>query len=68
MGDEKSKENLACLFAVAFQDLSKKFKLIEEDYPKVNVFVELDKSCRNLEEISRFENGEGSQRENKKKT
>ncbi|MCX6677884.1 MAG: CRISPR-associated helicase Cas3' [Methanothrix sp.] len=45
MGDEKSKENLACLSQLAFQDLSKKFKLIEEDYPKVNVFVELDKEA-----------------------
>ncbi len=42
MGDEKSKENLACLSQLAFQDLSKKFKLIEDDYPKVNVFVEID--------------------------
>ncbi len=42
MGDEKSKENLACLAQLSFRDLSKKFKLIEEDYPKVNVFVELD--------------------------
>lgn len=45
MGDEKSKENLACLSQLSFQDLSKKFKLIEEDYPKVNVFVELDKTA-----------------------
>jgi CRISPR-associated endonuclease/helicase Cas3 len=42
MGDEKSKENLACLAQLSFQDLSKKFKLIEDDYPKVNVFVEID--------------------------
>ena len=35
MGDEKSKENLACLAQLSFQDLSKKFKLIEEDYPKM---------------------------------
>ncbi|MCK9441865.1 MAG: CRISPR-associated helicase Cas3', partial [Methanothrix sp.] len=48
MGDEKSKENLACLSQLAFQDLSKKFKLIEEDYPKVNVFVELDKDAAEI--------------------
>lgn len=48
MGDEKSKENLACLSQLAFQDLSKKFKLIEEDYPKVNVFVELDKNAAEI--------------------
>jgi len=45
MGDEKSKENLACLAQLSFRDLSKKFKLIEEDYPKVNVFVELDETA-----------------------
>ena len=48
MGDEKSKENLACLSQLAFQDLSKKFKLIEEDYPKVNVFVELDETAAEI--------------------
>ena len=48
MGDEKSKENLACLAQLSFQDLSKKFKLIEEDYPKVNVFVELDKTAAEI--------------------
>ena len=48
MGDEKSKENLACLSQLSFQDLSKKFKLIEEDYPKVNVFVELDKNAAEI--------------------
>lgn len=48
MGDEKSKENLACLSQLAFQDLSKKFKLIEEDYPKVNVFVETDETAAEI--------------------
>ena len=48
MGDEKSKENLACLSQLSFQDLSKKFKLIEEDYPKVNVFVELDETAAEI--------------------
>ncbi len=48
MGDEKSKENLACLSQLAFQDLSKKFKLIEEDYPKVNVFVEIDENAAEI--------------------
>jgi CRISPR-associated endonuclease/helicase Cas3 len=47
MGDEKSKENLACLSQLSFQDLSKKFKLIEEDYPKVDIFIELDKDAAN---------------------
>jgi CRISPR-associated endonuclease/helicase Cas3 len=48
MGDEKSKENLACLAQLAFQDLSKKFKLIEDDYPKVNVFVEIDEKAAEI--------------------
>lgn len=48
MGDEKSKENLACLAQLSFQDLSKKFKLIEEDYPKVNVFVEADETAAEI--------------------
>jgi CRISPR-associated endonuclease/helicase Cas3 len=48
MGDGKSKENLAFLSQLSFQDLSKKFKLIEEDYPKVNVFVELDKTASEI--------------------
>jgi CRISPR-associated endonuclease/helicase Cas3 len=48
MGDEKSKKNLACLSQLSFQDLSKNFKLIEEDYPKVNVFVELDQKAAEI--------------------
>jgi CRISPR-associated endonuclease/helicase Cas3 len=48
MGDEKSNESLACLSQLSFQDLSKKFKLIEDDYPKVNVFVELDKNAAGI--------------------
>lgn len=42
MGKEKSRKNLAFLTQLAFKDLSKEFKLIEEDFPKVDVFVELD--------------------------
>jgi len=42
MGDSDSKDNLDCIAGLAFKDLSQKFKLIEEDYPKVDVFVELD--------------------------
>ena len=33
---------------MAFKDLSKNFKLIEEDYPKVNVFVELDETAAEI--------------------
>jgi len=42
MGDEDSKKILDCIAGLAFKDLSESFKLIEEDYPKVDVFVELD--------------------------
>jgi CRISPR-associated endonuclease/helicase Cas3 len=42
MGETDSKESLDCIAGLAFKDLSMKFKLIEEDYPKVDVFVEVD--------------------------
>lgn len=42
MGEADSKEILECIAALAFKDLSAKFKLIEDDYPRVDVFVELD--------------------------
>lgn len=42
MGEKESKDNLDCIAGLAFKDLSKNFKLIEEDYPRVDVFVELD--------------------------
>ena len=52
MGDADSKEILECITALAFKDLSKKFKLIEDDYPRVDVFVELDE--RSAEIWSQF--------------
>jgi CRISPR-associated endonuclease/helicase Cas3 len=48
ISEEKSKENLVCLKQLAFQTLSEKFKLIEEDYEKVDVFVELDKKAAEI--------------------
>jgi CRISPR-associated endonuclease/helicase Cas3 len=42
MGEKDSKDNLDCIAGLAFKDLNENFKLIEEDYPKVDVFVELD--------------------------
>ena len=42
MGEADSKESLDCIAGLAFRDLSEKFKLIKEDYPKVDVFVEID--------------------------
>lgn len=48
MGDEKSRENLSHLAQLSFQDLSKKFKLIEEDYPRVDVFIELDEHAADI--------------------
>lgn len=48
MGDKDSRDNLAYIAGLAFKDLSKNFKLIEEDYPKVNVFVEIDKEAAEI--------------------
>ena len=45
MGEADSKESLECIAGLAFKDLSEKFKLIEEDYPKVDVFVEVDNNA-----------------------
>jgi CRISPR-associated endonuclease/helicase Cas3 len=42
MGDTDSKEILECISGLAFKDLSTKFDFIEDDYPRVDVFVELD--------------------------
>lgn len=48
MGDEKSRENLSYLAQLSFKDLSKRFKLIEEDYPRVDVFIELDEQAADI--------------------
>lgn len=48
MGEKDSKESLDCITGLAFKDLSKKFKLIENDLPMVNVFVELDETAEKI--------------------
>jgi len=48
MGETDSKESLECIAGLAFKDLSEKFKLIEEDYPKVDVFVEIDDQAKDI--------------------
>jgi len=48
MGDKDSRDNLGYIAGLAFKDLSTNFKLIEEDYPKVNVFVEIDKEAAEI--------------------
>jgi CRISPR-associated endonuclease/helicase Cas3 len=48
MGEKDSKDNLDCIAGLAFKDLSENFKLIEDDYPKVNVFVELDETAAEI--------------------
>ncbi len=48
MGDADSKEIMECIAALAFKDLSAKFKLIEDDYPRVDVFVELDERSEEI--------------------
>jgi CRISPR-associated endonuclease/helicase Cas3 len=42
MGERESKDCLDLIAGLAFKDLNDGFKLIEEDYPKIDVFVELD--------------------------
>jgi len=48
MGEKDSKDSLDCITGLAFKDLSKKFKLIEDDFPTVNVFVELDEAAEKI--------------------
>jgi CRISPR-associated endonuclease/helicase Cas3 len=48
MGEKDSRDNLECITGLAFKDLSSKFKLIEEDFPTVNVFVELDDDAERI--------------------
>jgi len=48
MGDRESKDCLDRIAGLAFKDLNESFKLIEEDYPKVDVFVELDDEAENI--------------------
>ena len=48
MGEKDSKDNLDCIAGLAFKDLSENFKLIENDYPKVNVFVEIDETAAEI--------------------
>lgn len=48
MGEKDSKENLDCIAGLAFKDLNENFKLIEEDYPKIDVFVELDERAEEI--------------------
>ncbi len=48
MSETDSKESLDCIAGLAFKDLSEKFKLTEEDYPKVDVFVELDNDAAEI--------------------
>ncbi|HEC56531.1 MAG TPA: CRISPR-associated helicase Cas3' [Candidatus Syntrophoarchaeum butanivorans] len=48
MSDNESNKNLDCLVRLAFKDLNKDFKLIKEDYSKVDVFVELDENAKRI--------------------
>lgn len=41
-GDEQANEILTCIKHLNFAQLQKKFRLISEDYPKVDLFVEID--------------------------
>lgn len=48
MGDQDSKDNLGYIAGLAFKDLNQNFKLIAEDYPKVDVFVETDEEAAKI--------------------
>ncbi|HPS90832.1 MAG TPA: CRISPR-associated helicase Cas3' [Methanothrix sp.] len=48
MSDTDSKEILECISGLAFKDLSTRFKLIEDDYPRVDVFIELDERAKEI--------------------
>jgi len=48
MGEKDSKDSLDCIAGLAFKDLSTKFKLIEDDIPAANVFVELDETAEKI--------------------
>jgi len=67
MGDEASVKSLDCIARLAFKDLSESFKLIEEDYPKVDVFVELDEKASKIWERFREMQSEKSNLERTRK-
>lgn len=48
MSDEESNENLSYLTCLSFDDLSRHFRLIEKDYAKVDVFIELDDDAERI--------------------
>jgi CRISPR-associated endonuclease/helicase Cas3 len=48
MSDRESRDALDCIASLSFRDLREKFKLIEEDYPRVDVFVELDSKAAEI--------------------
>ncbi len=48
MGEADSRESLDCIVGLSFNDLALKFKLIEDDIPTVNVFVELDDDAERI--------------------
>ncbi|HOV46050.1 MAG TPA: CRISPR-associated helicase Cas3' [Exilispira sp.] len=45
MSNDISDENLKYLYNVSFEDIGTSFKLIDEDYDKVDVFIEKDKNA-----------------------
>ncbi|MDD1763012.1 MAG: CRISPR-associated helicase/endonuclease Cas3, partial [Methanothrix sp.] len=48
MSEADSKESRECISGLAFKELSENFRLIEEDYPKVDVFVEVDDRAKGI--------------------
>jgi len=60
MSDDESNENLRYLYTLSFKEIGEKFKLIEEDYLKVDVFIEIDDEAkevwREFKQIKKIEN------------
>jgi len=48
MSDETSRRCMSMISGLAFGDLGEKFKLIEEDEPRVDVFVETDERAADI--------------------
>ncbi len=48
MSDDESNKNLQFLFNLSFSHIGEKFKLIEEDHYKIDVFIEADEEAKKI--------------------
>jgi len=60
MSDDESNENLRYLYTLSFKEIGEKFKLIEEDHLKIDVFIEIDDEAKEVwsefKQIKKIEN------------